>query len=386
MKAKSIKGNSTESIRNALQQCMADGYQPTLAIVFLSIVQDRNVVCEILLKEGIDIFGATSAGEFINGHQSDGEIAILLLDIKKENYTILFSDTKNRDLRSATRIAAETALSTFSNPALILCTTCFTGNGETFDGRALIHSLKDELGDDVDIFGGMAGADGALIASYVFSGDQSTDEGHAILVLDKNKISLCGTAISGWKPLGRTRTVTKCEDGWMYEIDGQPALEMYLRYLGQSMKSGKDSNKIIFVEDIGFFYPFLAIGDGEPSLRTPMEVDKEKNAIKLDFSIAEGNQLQFTVPPDFDIIETVLDKATALKKETNATADALLIFSCLGRRRVLGPLMQEENDGLHKIWNVPMAGFYSYGEYGTDADSENIFHSATCSWVAIKEK
>ena len=70
MKAKTIKGRSPEDIQSALQQNMADGFKPSLGIVFISIKQDRNAVCEILNKQEIDIIGATSAGEFIDGHQS----------------------------------------------------------------------------------------------------------------------------------------------------------------------------------------------------------------------------------------------------------------------------------------------------------------------------
>jgi hypothetical protein len=65
MKAKSIRGSSAEEIDSALQQSMADGFRPTLAIAFISIKQDRKAVCEILHKEGVDIIGATSSGEFI---------------------------------------------------------------------------------------------------------------------------------------------------------------------------------------------------------------------------------------------------------------------------------------------------------------------------------
>ncbi len=39
MKAKSIKGKSAEEIKTSLQQSMADGFAPTMAIVFLSIKQ-----------------------------------------------------------------------------------------------------------------------------------------------------------------------------------------------------------------------------------------------------------------------------------------------------------------------------------------------------------
>ena len=59
MKAKSIKGNSSEEIKSELEQSM-DGFRPTLAIIFIPIKQDRKAVCEILHNEGIDIIGATS--------------------------------------------------------------------------------------------------------------------------------------------------------------------------------------------------------------------------------------------------------------------------------------------------------------------------------------
>jgi hypothetical protein len=96
--------------------------------------------------------------------------------------------------------------------------------------------------------------------------------------------------------------------------------------------------------------------------------------------------LQFTLPPDFDIVKTVLENANLLKNNSESRADALLIFSCLGRLSALGPLAQEENEGLTTVWKAPMAGFFTYGEYGRDLKTNNIFHSTSCSWVALTEK
>src|SRR5687768_865679 len=90
MKAKSIKGKSSEEIQSVLQQSMADGFKPTIAIMFISIRQDRKAICEMLHSEGIDILGATSAGEFIDGYQDEGSVVILLLNLHRESYTILF--------------------------------------------------------------------------------------------------------------------------------------------------------------------------------------------------------------------------------------------------------------------------------------------------------
>jgi hypothetical protein len=51
MKAKSIQGNSTEEIRLSLLQSMADGFKPTLAIVFISVKQDKEAVCTLMWME-----------------------------------------------------------------------------------------------------------------------------------------------------------------------------------------------------------------------------------------------------------------------------------------------------------------------------------------------
>ena len=98
MQAKSIKGKSPEEIEIALRVSMSEGFQPTLAIVFLSIKQDRKAICEILHKNGMDILGATSSGEFINGYQDEGSTVILLLNLRPEFYTVFFEDIGDRNL------------------------------------------------------------------------------------------------------------------------------------------------------------------------------------------------------------------------------------------------------------------------------------------------
>lgn len=385
MQAKSIRGSSTTEIETALANSMSEGFRPTIAIVFISIKQDRAAVCSVLKKENIAVVGATSSGEFINGYQSQGETVMLLLDIPATDFCILYEETHGKDVVPVAEKAAKDAQAAFPNPALILCSSCISAEGKWYPGPTLIHTLENTIGKNVNIFGGMAGADGTLKGTFVFTSDQSTDEGFVILVLDNDKIDVFGMAISGWKPLGKVRTVTKSEDNWVYGIDGQPALEMYLRYLGQPLQHEPDVERP-GLEDIGFFHPFLALDAGEPILRTPMAVNWEKNGILLDMAVAEGKQVQFTMPPDFDIVETVLESAATAKNTMQEDADALLVFSCFGRLSALGPMAEEENEGLYRIWKAPMAGFYTYGEYGKTLDNSYRFHSTTCSWVALKEK
>jgi hypothetical protein len=42
MKAKSIKGTTAEEIQLSLQQSINDNFHPTLAIVFVSVKQERS--------------------------------------------------------------------------------------------------------------------------------------------------------------------------------------------------------------------------------------------------------------------------------------------------------------------------------------------------------
>lgn len=385
MKAKSIHGNSPEEIKTALVQSMADGYMPTLAFVFISIKQDRKAICDLLNLHHIDIIGATSSHEFIDGRQSEGETVLLLLDINRAYYTILFEDIGNRSVEEAAAHMSQAALQTFKNPAFILLSTLLSADGKMMDGEGLIRAIENTVGSHVNMFGGMAGDDISFTGTYVFTADQSTDYGMMALVLNEDKIQLLGVAISGWKPVGVTRTITKSEGNLLYTIDNQPALEMYLRYLGSDIPSMED--QIDFFESLGNQYPFQIERDGRaPMMCNPMGYDRDKGALICESNVTQGSKFRFSTPPDFDIVETIVEKAETLKTETNVEADAMLIFSCAGRLAALGPMAQMENEGLQAVWDVPMAGFYTYGEFGKAENGKHEFHSTTNSWVVLSEK
>ena len=385
MKSKSIKGNSTEEIQAALDQAMEDGFKPSVAVVFISIKQDRASVLNMLKQKNIEVFGASSSGEFINGHQTVGGIVILLLELAPEKYKIIFEEIKEDNLNESISQLANKAYAQFQNPSLIICSTSIRQNGDWLDGKSVVNAMEQSFGPERIFFGGMAGDDWELKQSFVFTGENVTDYGISALVLDGDQITMSGMAITGWKPMGIKRTATKSKNYFLYEIDGQPAVELYMKYLGKESKLlGKDFN--IFKE-LSLEYPFITErGENETLLITPREINREENALVLDMPLPEGSKFWFAQPPEFDIVEEVLSKAAQLQESTNDYADALLVFSCAGRQPVLGPLATEENDGLAEVWKTPMAGFFTYGEYGRSFHGKANFHSGACCWVALKEK
>jgi hypothetical protein len=385
MKAKTIHGKSPQEISTALHKSTLDGFTPTLAIVFMSVRQDRKLIGDILTQKGIDVFGATSCGEFVNGYQAEESIVLLMLDLTREAYRILFEPVGTGTIREVSIGIAKKAKEIFFQPALIVCSTGLNDKGEFFDGETLVKSLGSALGPEVHFFGGMAGDDRAISSTYIFTHTHETNYGISALVLDGSKVDLQGMAITGWQPVGIARTITQGRGKLLYAIDGKPAVDMYLRFLGKQGDEAVEGFNLM--DDVSMHYPLLLERErGEPLPMTPVRIDQAENALVCDLDVPDGGKIWFSMPPDLDISETIITEAKVLKETILPEADALLIFSCAGRINVLGPLVTTENEGLSELWNVPMAGFFTYGEYGRALDRNQEFHSGACCWVALKEK
>jgi hypothetical protein len=382
MKAKSIKGTSPADITLALQQSMADGFVPTLAFVFISIKQDLEAVSALLNQNGIQIFGATTGGEFIDGNIGAGSIAILLLDMNPASFTILLEDYSGKDPQAVAQAMAQKAKQQFANPAFIISISLeLTRSVEL--GEPILRAIESVTGPDTNIWGGRAGDDFLFQNTIVFSKTQSLKNGIMLLVLDADKIQMTGQAASGQKPIGTEKTITKMVDNWIYELDNQPATDMVMKYLGLKLTEAETVAFNPINHNIMFC---LARQKGDPVVRGVGAFNWQEKAIFILASINEGDKVRFTLQPDFEIVDEVVSNAETLKQLEMPHADALLMFSCIGRLGQFGPLVSEEIEGIKNVFNVPMAGFFTYGEFGKTNQGNNEFHNSTCCWVALNEK
>ncbi len=379
MQAKTIKGKSTEEIKTAFQQCVKDDFKPSLAIIFLSIKQDRNAICELFDKEGIAIFGATTSGEFIDGDIEEGSITLMLLDINPDCFKLKYFETgEQTTIENAKQLGIE-GKKTFSNPAFIIVSGWLSNDGEN-----IIDGITEGCGKDVTIFGGMAGDDLLLLGPIAFTNGKSSANGLLGLIIDEDKIEINGIATCGWKAIGTTKTITKSEGNIVYTIDDQPALDMIIKYLGvdYDFSSGNE-----IVTQIGAYYPLQMEREGvAPVMRTAMLANREDRSLICAGTVPQGSKVKFSLPPDFDAIEKVVEECKELKTEKQPEADALIMFSCVSRHLSFGILMQEEIEQVQQVWNAPMVGFFTYGEFGKSKTGKHEFHNNTCCIVALKEK
>jgi len=382
MKAKSIKGKSPEEIKTALEQSMADGYKPTLAFVFISIKQDIDAVINLLDQRGIAIFGATTGGEFTDGDIGAGTIALLLVDMNPASFIVLLEDYRDKDPEILTQSMARKAKEQFKNPSFILSVSIEMAKSVDV-GEPILRAIESVTGPDTIIWGGRAGDDFLFNETVVFTNNKSLKRGILLLVLDGDKILVKGQAASGQKPVGTEKTITKMLGNWIYELDNQPAAEMIMKYLGLHLTEEEAQA----FTPIGYNIMFsLAREKGDPIMRGLGAFNWKDKSIFLLASVNEGDKVRFTLPPDFEIVEEVISNAEKIKQDEIPLADALLMFSCIGRLGQFGPLVGDEIEGIREVFNVPMVGFFSYGEFGRTINGNNEFHNNTCCWVALKEK
>ncbi len=379
MKAKSIKGKSPEEIKSALQQSMADGFTPTLAIVFLSLGKDIEAVSGILDDKGITIYGATTHGEFIDEKVGKESIAILLLDINRDYFTVMLEEFPEKNYREVTQSMAKKAMEKFATPAFLIAAS----NLET-DAELLLFGFEDIIGKQVNVYGGMAGDNFTFADQFVFTNGKSSKRGIVVVVLDEEKIKIKGVATCGWKAMGTEKTVTKSEGNRLYTIDDIPVLELTKKYSGIENVS-KENNTLTM--EIATNFPLqLQREKGAPVMRPGLLINWEDGSFICSGSVPQGGKVRFSLPPDLDVIDKVIEGVEKLKATEMPEADAVIMYSCAGRLMSMGPLMSTEIEGVKKVWNVPMAGFFSNGELARATEGNLEMHNLTTCCVALKEK
>ncbi|WP_432410507.1 FIST signal transduction protein [Rasiella sp. SM2506] len=379
MKSVTLQANTSQEIENKVNAEIKNGFKPTLAIVFLSVKQDYKAICKIFDAENISVFGATSSGEFVGNDITEGAIVLMLLDMDPAYFRIKFLETGTQSTyENAIEIGVE-GKNTFNNPGYLMVSGWLTE-----DGEQIVAGLVEGAGKDVTIFGGMAGDDLLLEGPEVFTNKQSSVNGLVALIIDEDKIDIRGIATCGWKPIGTTKTITKSEGNIVYTIDNKPALDMILKYLG--VEIDLDSNKEV-VTNISSYYPLQLERDGvTPVMRTAMFANKEDRSIICAGNVPQGAKVRFSLPPDFDSIDTVITECEQLKDTNKEQADALIMFSCISRHLSFGLMITEELERVQAVWDAPMIGFFTYGEFGKSKTGKHEFHNNTCCVVALKEK
>jgi hypothetical protein len=378
MKVKSINGRSIEEVRKAILHCMDETFKPTLAIVFTSLKEDCKDLQDLFNEYQISLFGLSSNGEFIDDSHQVNSAVVMLLDMNREWFKIEISNAENHNLLDISSQIGQTGKDLFSNPGFIISIA-----NTTLNAGAFIQGLISTCGKDVTVFGGNPASEG-MSGGFAFTNHFKTDQGVIALILDQAKVAMEGEAISGWKPVGTAKTITDCDGSWVKTLDDKPALDILLKYMGTEINFEDEDD---LYNQIGAIYPVQILhDDGTCHMLPPLFFNQKEGSFMLAGPVEQGTKIKFSMPPDFEVVDTVIESARQKKKEMSQDVDGMIIFSCLGRLSCLGPMIEEEIKGLIETWNAPTVGFFTFGEFGKVKNGQPMFHGTTVSWVTLKEK
>ena len=375
MRTQSLFVKQVSILENHLLDFLKNGFKPTLGIVFCSPKQNFKEITHLFDSYCIDLLGCTTAGEIADETLAEGGISCMLMDISKDRYNIYFERNTEGVFEGAHKLRL-LADSSFDNPAMIVCSA-----GVLNDGEQIVAGLKFGAEKEIPIFGGLAGDDSMILNTYIFTRKDISNDGIATIVFDHDKIELKGLATSGWEPLGGFNTVTKAKDNVIYSINNEPALDFFNRFFGDGEEVGVDNPSLISTQ-----YPFQVVKDNQNEvLRMPIKGDLADKSLRLVGSIKEGDKFRFSISPSVNVINKTIKEFEVLKNN-NPEADALILFSCIGRYSAFGPFLEDEVKGIYDQWKKPMIGFLTYGEIGNLRNGICEFHNETCSLVIIKER
>ncbi|MBN2172794.1 MAG: FIST C-terminal domain-containing protein [Bacteroidales bacterium] len=379
MIAKSIKGKTPSEIQKALDESKSEGYKPTIAFIILSNIEDAEQLRSIFGTQGIAIFGITAPQKFTEQGMESDDILAMLVDMKPEYFSIVLNDYGESSAYEAGHKAGTTGKNLFANPGFIISPIDFRMSGDE-----LIRGLTDAAGQGVTIMGGVAGNPDDF-SGILFTNALSSKGGVLALIIDQDKILISGLAVSGWKPVGTTKKITKSEGSWVFTIDNEPAMNVIQRFLGNEIIISTNQASGLLPTDLGYPLQFER-ASGNVIMKPALFFNTANQSVMIGGEVKEGDLFRFSLPPDFDVIEKVVESTKTIKEKDMPDADAMLIFSCVGRLGTFGPMITTEIEGLAATWNKPMLGFFSLGEFGKLDEGSCEFHGTTVSWVALKEK
>ena len=324
------------------------------------------------------VAGCSTAGEISMRGVDDGKAVITAIRLERAH---LVSGTTDLLDMADSRAAGQRLARSINAPDLRL--VLVFGQGVEVNGSALIEGMGDVLDVSIPITGGLAGDNGAFEKTWTLGPSGVSDRALVALGLAGNGIEIGHGSFGGWEPFGPARRITRCADNILQELDGEPALAVYKRYLGDYADQLPAS---------GLLFPFAMLGNdlgASGVIRSILGVNEEHGSLTLAGNIAEGGYLKLMHASTDALVDGAENAAVAAAAMTQGHETGLaILISCVGRKLVMGDRTDEELDAVAAVLgrDTVRAGFYSNGEISPLAPREQSrLHNQTMTITTIVE-
>ena len=366
----------------------ADGNEPLQLVIVL--VTEQFQESELLrgvksVTGDTPLVGCTAASIIANGKVYGNAVAVAVL--RSDTLTVRCSLSEN--------------ISGGAKDAGIRLATGLSSGGVSMNPESVILMFVDASRTTGVITEVLSGAYEELGALSRFIGGGSSDNLHfkkssqflngevyqdaAVAVMLTTQTPQVVSLKHGWEPTAKNHVVTKAQGKVVMQLDGQPALQVYMNAL----------NEDITTFDFEKFYPFASAhplgiprSRGEFIIRDPLSASVADNSITFVSEVPENSIVQIMEGTKDSLLDASRTAAAQARETLNGQEPALVfVADCVSRLLFFGDRIGEElaNITIGTNADEPMIGFFSFGEIGVEKGGQPAFHNKTCALYVIPQ-
>lgn len=340
-----------------------------LVQVYSANVQGRWVAsvseCILAALPQAVVVGATTVGELAQGHSLTGQTVVGVTFFETTALGVFAmpcatgqeADVGAEIGRSVERLCPAPA------GVLLLATPLSISAADLLRGLEKIRGRY-------PVFGGGAGDYASMTQSLVFAGGRQFSQGVVAVAFIGSDLQIESRTYLGWRALSKEMTVTDVDGMLVKTVDGQPAFDVYRRYLDIP------NDDQFFLNALEF--PFLFQRNGRVLARVPVAVTGD-GGVQFVADVAPGEMFRV----GYGDPELIVGDATHIHRVMrDFSPDAIFLYTCGCRRFLMQDEVNKETLPFEAV--APTFGFYTYGEFfGGDKPIELL--NSTMVAVGMRE-
>jgi hypothetical protein len=324
---------------------------------------------------GAPLIGCSTGGEILGPEVHDATISVSAVWLEKGQ--VQLAEYRMQPGEDSTIIGASLAAKL---PQDGLRAIFVLSDGTQVNGSSLVDGLRSALNQGVIITGGLAG-DGADFKTTLVGCQSAPQSGLVAIIGFYGQDLLIGHgSFGGWDRFGPERMITRSQDNVLYELDGEPALDLYKRYLGEEAAK-LPASALLFPLSVR-----PSLSEGGDVVRTVVGIDEAAKAMIFAGDVPQGHVGQL-MRGNFDHLVEGAQNAAESANQTK-TRNLAILVSCIGRKLLMGQRVVEEVEVVGEALGseARLTGFYSYGEISPHGFTGKCqLHNQTMTITTIAE-
>lgn len=364
-----LASEATAEVLGQLREVLG-GAQPQAGVLFCSLDFDHAVVLAAIQAAfpAMELIGCTTDGEMssVQGFREDSVVLMVFVSDTVEIRAGIGRQVPSQGVQAG-RDAAAMARAKLTRRAgeerfmLLLADPLSAGISGVNEG------IQDVLGRSFPAIGGASAAHSKLRKTHQFCGGEVCRESVVVLLFAGPVAFSCGIK-GGHSPLGARELVTQSRGNVLYRIGQHTAYEYFSKYIGKA--------------DLFMNFCLAVFEPGRESfyvLSAPAS-DPVAGSVSLNGAVAEGSMVQIGTADRATVAASCeASLRQALQDYPGARPSAALLFSCAGRKMIMGSQVVQEVQTVQRLLpGIPFSGYYCYGEFGPlEKGDPFLFHGTT---------